>query len=399
MARQYSIKDENWLPYAKQDLLGYRNDAARLRAIVDSQPDCVKIVSRDYKLVDMNLAGLEMIDCYHMDEVRGADLFGVVDEEYHSVFKKSIDDAYAGKTTDVEFNITGLRGSKRRMSQHCAPIYNSEKSGEIIEAVAVSRDVTDQYEAYIALEEAKFMAERANNVKSNFLATMSHEFRTPLNAIIGFSEIIKSESFGKIGNDRYRDYIADIYESGHHLLDLINDVLDISEIEADKRILTKEMIDVDVFIQRCVSSLKVIAQRREVEINLDIEEDLPELFADRRSLKQVLNNLISNAIKFSTEKSAVLIKASHRRDHMVIKVCDEGIGIPEKDLRKITNPFFRGQEEAMIAAPGTGLGLSIVKSLVDAHGGTLMFESQEHIGTIATVTFPILCPISERKEY
>lgn len=389
MARHYSIRDKSWSPPEEKDALTYRNIAARLEAIVDSQPDCVKIVSQDYKLMEMNLIGLEMIDAGPIDTVRGADLMDVVDPEYHEVFKKSIDDAYAGKTTDVEFNITGLKGSKRRMSQHCAPIYNSDKPDEIIEAVAVSRDVTDQYEAYIALEEAKFLAERANAVKSSFLATMSHEFRTPLNAIIGFSEIIKDESFGELGNDKYKEYINDIYGSGRHLLELINEVLDISEIEADKRILSKEPTDVSELIDNCIGTLNVIAQRQGVDIKLEIEQGLPEIVVDRRSLKQILMNLISNAIKFSTEKSTVKVDVLKRDHHIVIKVKDEGIGIAEQHLKNITKPFFRGQEEAMITAPGTGLGLSIVKSLVDAHDGTLMFESQEYIGTTATVTLPI----------
>ena len=136
--------------------------------------------------------------------MRGASLFGVVDAEYPKIFKNSIDAAYQGKTTEVEFSITGLKGSKRHISQHTALIFDSEDPSKIIETVAVSRNITEQYENLTALGEAKRMAEQASKVKSNFLATMSHEFRTPLNAIIGFSEIIKSESFGEIGNKKIR---------------------------------------------------------------------------------------------------------------------------------------------------------------------------------------------------
>ncbi len=285
MAQRYTIKDKDWSPKDEKDILYYRNVAARLEAIVDSQPDCVKIVTRDYKLMEMNVTGLKMIDVEHIDEIRGSSILGIVDPEYQEAYKKSIDDAYEGKNTNVEFTITGLKGSKRRMSQHTAPIYDSEDPNKIIETVAVSRDITEQYDTMVALGDAKKMAEQASKVKSNFLATMSHEFRTPLNTIIGFSEIIKAESFGKIGNAKYAEYMEDIYNSGRHLLDLINDVLDISEIEADKRIIIKKDLVLGDLIAHSIATVKVLAEQNNVELIAEIEEGLPLLNADNRSVK------------------------------------------------------------------------------------------------------------------
>ena len=390
MAQHYSIKNRDWSPPEEKDILFYRNVAARLEAIVDSQPDCVKIVTRDYKLLEMNIAGLNMLDVNEIEAVRGTCLIDFVDPGYREIFKKSIDAAYAGKTTNVEFTITGLKGSKRRMSQHTAPIFDSEDPTKVVETVAVSRDVTEQYDNLNALAAAKMAAEQASKVKSNFLATMPHEFRTLLNAIIGFSEIIKTESFGEIGNKKYAEYMEDIYSSGRHLLDLINDVLDISEIEAEKRVIVKEDLDLGEFIHHAIGMVKVLAAQNNITITAEIEEEIPDLYADQRSIKQILFNLLSNAVKFTHAGDDVVVRAYHQDDKIILKVTDHGIGIPQDALQDLTRPFYRVQEDAIIAASGTGLGLSIVKSLVVAHQGELDIQSREHIGTTVSVSFPRL---------
>lgn len=392
MAQNYSKKDskkdKDWSPPKEKDILYYRNVAARLEAIVDSQPDCVKVVTRDYKLLEMNVAGLNMIDAGKIEDVRGECLTDIVDPDYKEIFKDSIDKAYDGITTNVEFSITGFKGSKRRMSQHTAPIFDSADPAKVIETVAVSRDITKQYESLLALDEAKKMAEQASKVKSNFLATMSHEFRTPLNAIIGFSEIIKSESFGKIGNTKYAEYMEDIYNSGRHLLELINDVLDISEIEADKRAILKVDTNLGELIGDIIGTVKILAEQNGITMSIKVDDDLPMLYADRRSINQILFNLLSNAIKFSPMGGEVKVSAFQQDHKIIMTVSDQGIGIPEYALENLTNPFYRVQEEAVIAAPGTGLGLSIVKSLIEAHQGELEIKSTEHIGTMVRVIFP-----------
>ncbi len=389
MARHYSAKILGGTSPDVDELNYYRNQAARFSAIVDSQPDCVKIVSQDYHLIDMNFAGLDMIDAQSIEEVRGANVLDLVDPGYHAAYKQSVDDVYAGKSSVCEFTITGLKGSKRRMSQHGAPIFNSDNPNEVIEMVAVTRDVSEQHDALMSLEGAKMVAEEANKVKSNFLATMSHEFRTPLNAILGFSEIIQSQSFGALGNDRYIDYVNDIHSSGRHLLDLINDVLDISEIEADKRVILKEEIDLEEIALHSLSTVNVLAEKKQIMISVNIAANLPTVYADRRSVKQILINLLSNAIKFSHDGGIVMLTVHAHEDRVKIAIKDEGVGITEENLRQITEPFFRGERDADIAAPGTGLGLSIVKSLLDAHNGKLQITSTEHVGTSVSISFPV----------
>ena len=370
----------------------YLVKAARMEAIIDAQPDCVKVIAEDYTLMDMNLTGLDMIGAPSVEMVRGVKVLGLVDPEYHDIYKQSVDQAYKGVGMEIEFAITGLNGVKRFMSQRSAPIFSSLDRTKVVEMVAVARDITEKHEDVVALERAKGLAEDASRVKSNFLATMSHEFRTPLNAILGFSEIIKTESFGKIGNVKYAEYIDDIHSSGRHLLDLINDVLDISEIEADKRVLLKEELDLEEVALHCLSTVNILAEKKQIMISVNIGANLPKIYGDRRSLKQILINLLSNAVKFSHEEGVVILSIFDDGNNVKIAIKDNGIGIASMDLANITKPFFRGQSEAEIAASGTGLGLSIVKSLVDAHNGDLKIESKEYVGTVVKLDFPIYSP-------
>ena len=184
--------------------------------------------------------------------------------------------------------------------------------------------------------------------------------------------------------------MEDIYSSGRHLLDLINDVLDISEIEAEKRVIVKEDLDLGEFIHHAIGMVKVLAAQNNITITAEIEEEIPDLYADQRSIKQILFNLLSNAVKFTHAGDDVVVRAYHQDDKIILKVTDHGIGIPQDALQDLTTPFYRVQEEAIIAASGTGLGLSIVKSLVVAHQGELDIQSREHIGTTVSVSFPRL---------
>ena len=389
MARHYSIRNYKQNEQSDDELVKYRNQAARLEAIVDSQPDCVKIVDPNYRLIEMNLVGLEMVEAVSIDEVRGGCVLDLIDEEYHEKYKESVDAAYRGETRNVEYVMTSLKGTKRRVSQHSAPIFNTDNPTEVIEMVAVTRDITDQHKGMVVLEEAKMLAEEASKVKSNFLATMSHEFRTPLNAILGFSEIMKMESFGPVENAKYLEYINDINNSGKHLLDLINDVLDISEIEAEKRIILKEETDLEEVALHCLSTVNILADKKQIMISVNIGANMPRIYADRRSIKQILINLLSNAIKFSPEGSLVTLSIHEDAGTVKVMVKDKGIGISETDLLEITEPFYRAEANAEIAAPGTGLGLSIVKSLIEAHDATLKIDSTLYVGTTVSLEFPV----------
>ena len=237
------------------------------------------------------------------------------------------------------------------------------------------------------LTRAKEEAEKANRSKSEFLATMSHEFRTPLNAILGFSEVMRVQFFGPMGSENYIEYANDIHESGQHLLVLINDVLDISAIEAGKRSLAKGDIDLDEVLNDCVRNIMPLADSGGVDLSCEIPDNLPSLYADRRSVIQIALNLLSNAIKFTGRNGKIVVSAMAAENYIAIKVTDTGVGISADRLPHVAEPFSQGHANPHVTQNGTGLGLSIVKSLVEAHDGELKIESVVGEGTAVTVTF------------
>jgi len=254
----------------------------------------------------------------------------------------------------------------------------------------VCRDVTERKKAEAALLAAKEEAELANRAKSEFLASMSHELRTPLNAIIGFSEIMNKEALGPIGSPEYRGYAGDIYASGQHLLALINDVLDISKIEAGGVDLEEENIDLAGTIRSCVTMIRERSVTGGVSLTTDIAEDpMPLLRADPRRLKQILINLMSNAVKFTQTGGTVAVKAWYNPDSgYVLQVIDTGIGIALDDIPKAMARFQQIDGNLNRKYEGTGLGLPLTKSLVELHGGSLGLQSQVGKGTTVTVRLP-----------
>jgi len=264
-----------------------------------------------------------------------------------------------------------------------------DEQGQVKEYQSVGRDITDRKRAEDALQAALAEAERANSTKSQFLATMSHEFRTPLNAILGFSEMLRGQYSGPLGADSYLEYADDIHSSGRHMLALVNDVLDISTIEAGKRALVKEIFAIDDVLKQCLRDVEKSANDNSINLVLELADDLPPLYADKRSVTQVIQNLLSNAIKFTDQNGSILISAGVTDGGMKILVKDTGIGIPADQLSNITEPFSQADSNPHRTQEGTGLGLSIVKSLVEVHDGTLEIASEFGKGTTVTVTFPV----------
>jgi signal transduction histidine kinase len=233
------------------------------------------------------------------------------------------------------------------------------------------------------------MAELANRAKSEFLANMSHELRTPLNAIIGFSELLTSEAFGQLGHPNYKEYATDIHGAGRHLLGLINDVLDVAKIEAGQLQLSERKIDLAAVIQSCFRMLSVRAAEAGVELQTDLPTDLPVLVGDEIRIKQILANLVSNAVKFTNQDGKVTVGVEVRPDNGInLRVEDTGIGIEESDLPRVLDRFGQVQTHYARNNEGTGLGLTLVQMLCEVHGGKFTLESQVGVGTVCTVIFP-----------
>ena len=248
-----------------------------------------------------------------------------------------------------------------------------------------ARQLVDLAEKYAS---EKTRAEAANRSKSEFLANMSHELRTPLNAIIGFSEIMGSGLFGELGSPKYKEYATDIHASGTHLLELINDILDMSKIEAGRMTLEAQPLDLAEVTEE---SLRLVSGRADLA-KVTIENELPQLpavNADKRAVKQVLLNLLSNAVKFTPAGGSIHLKGGTKDGVVTIAVEDTGIGIPASALPKIGRPFEQVESQHSKKHKGTGLGLALSRSLVELHGGTLTIESTEGVGTTVSFTLPV----------
>ncbi|HEY0220019.1 MAG TPA: HAMP domain-containing sensor histidine kinase [Afipia sp.] len=238
-------------------------------------------------------------------------------------------------------------------------------------------------------DEARHRAEAANVSKSRFLAQMSHELRTPLNAILGFSEVMKSEIFGAHAVAVYKDYSADIHNSGVHLLNLINEILDLSRIEAGRYELNEEPVSLAHVVADCHHLLKLRASSRNIAIHEMFEQDMPKLWGDERATRQIVLNLLSNSIKFTPQGGEIWLKAGWTASGgQYLSVKDNGPGIPDEEIPIVLASFGQGSNSIKSAEQGAGLGLPIAKSLIDMHGGTFTLKSKLRIGTEVIVTFP-----------
>ena len=273
--------------------------------------------------------------------------------------------------------------------------YRAEKDlliGELEQAKAIS-------------DESRRRAEEANLAKSRFLATMSHELRTPLNAILGFSEVMKSEMLGPLPNQQYKDYANDIHSSGQHLLNLINEILDLSRIEAGRHELNEEAVHLAFVVEECHHLLQLKARTKKISIIEQFEPKLPRVWADERAVRQVVLNLMSNAIKFTPTGGEITLKVGWTAGGgQYVAIKDTGPGVPEEEIPIVLSAFGQGSSAIQSAEPGTGLGLPIVQALIKMHGGSFDFRSKLREGTEVIVTFPrtrvmeALAPIDEEAE-
>jgi signal transduction histidine kinase len=262
--------------------------------------------------------------------------------------------------------------------------------------VTLYTDITDREAAEGKLTQAWAEAELGNRAKSEFLANMSHELRTPLNAIIGFSEVISSQILGPINGEKYLEYIGDIHSSGMHLLAIVNDVLDMSKIEAGKLELRRVPVDLRPVIAESIRMVGERARSRGIRVAVDKNVDDLTIVADERALKQITLNLLSNAVKFSRDKGEIAVHARTEDDgSLVLEIEDHGIGMTPEGIERALQPFGQINSTATRTQSGTGLGLPITKGLVEAHGGHLSIESSVGWGTVVRVVLPYFVSTAE----
>jgi len=310
----------------------------------------------------------------------------------HISERRTKDGGYVSVGTDItkiKLHEQKLVEGEKRQAQTINDLRTSQEALQL-----QTEQLADLAEKYA---EEKTRAEEANQAKSKFLANMSHELRTPLNAIIGFSEIMEAAMFGPLGAEKYNEYSRDIRESGEYLLDVINDILDMSKIEAGGIRLTPEEIDLDSVLADC---MRVVWQRAN-EKHLTLQSRVAPaigLKADRRSLKQITLNLLSNAVKFTPDGGAVSVRGHVRAGKVTIAIEDSGIGIPKDALYKLGRPFEQVESQLTKRHQGSGLGLAIAKSLTELHGGAMRIHSRLGKGTMVVVRLPIEAKLAPRTE-
>ena len=264
----------------------------------------------------------------------------------------------------------------------------TDDSGNLIETFGTLQDITAAKHAEERLRQAIEQAELASRSKSEFLANMSHELRTPLNAIMGFSELMTLETLGPIGNPSYGEYARDIFNSANHLLSIINDILDLSKLEADRYELEEEVVDLADCLTESIRVIEPRARAARQTVQLDVAAGVGPVLANARAVKQVLMNLLSNAVKFTPDEGSILVGLSGGEDGPRVEIADTGVGIGPKDLTNIFRPFVQADSSMIRRHEGTGLGLSLAKSLSDRMGAELTIESELGAGTVARLRFP-----------
>ncbi len=358
-----------------------------LRSVIDAVPAMVNAKDRDSRYVFMNRYQANLFGVTPMTAV-GKTAGELVGEDY-GAYTRAIDvEVLSTNTAKLNFEESWTAPDGRPFTLLTTKVPLRDETGKAAFVVTVSLDISErkiaEEERRVALERA----EEASRAKSEFLATISHELRTPLNAILGFADILSHQYMGPLGQTRYVEYANDIHASGRYLLDLVNDILDISTIEAGKRSLFKEAISVDETVGECARSVTAYAGHRRVKVSTMVARDLPPIYADRRAVKQILLNLLTNAVKFTPVGGRVSVAAAADDGVTVISVADTGTGIEESHIATLVKPFERGRHDPYVSRGGVGLGLAITRSLVELHDGTLEIDSELGKGTKVTVRLP-----------
>ena len=380
--REAALARSNELLGASEAL---RESEERYRKLVDMSPDGV-IVHTKGTIVFANAAVANVLGARSEDALIGVSMDSLIPPgEAERIRRRRVQVAQGEDVGLKESRILRLDGTEFPIELTAAPIPWEGRSSLLV----IIRDITERKTAERELQKNQQLAEAANNAKSEFLANMSHELRTPLNAVIGFSQMIRDQVYGEIGSPRYREFAGNIHDSGQHLLELINDILDLSKIEAGLDELEEQDVVVTEVIDAAMALVATRAGTGGISLERDVPGKLPQLRADQRKLKQILLNLISNGIKFTVRGGTVTVGA--RQDEgggMAIRIADTGIGMAPEDIPTAMSRFRQVDGELDRKFEGTGLGLPLTKELVEMHGGTLHLESEPGVGTVVTVLFP-----------
>ncbi|MGN8112728.1 PAS domain-containing protein [Labrys sp. 22185] len=364
--------------------------ADELQAVLDTATDGVVILDGQGRIVSINRSA-EALFGYEQREIIGKDLLLLFAPESHRAAFDYLDSLRSNGVASLLNDGREVIGRVRQGGS--VPLFmtigrlGSERTGEEAKRFcAVLRDVTSFKKAESELTAAKRQAEEASSQKSDFLAKISHEVRTPLNAIIGFAEVMMEERFGPMGNERYRSYARDIHTSGEHVISLVNDLLDLSKIEAGKLDLSFSSVNLNEVVQQSVSLMQPQASRDRIIIRMALAGNLPNVVADGRSMRQIVLNLLSNSIKFTQAGGQAIISTTlSERGEAVLRVRDTGVGMTERELAIAMEPF---RQVASTTLGGTGLGLPLTKALVEANRAAFTIQSTKNSGTLVEVTFP-----------
>lgn len=367
-----------------------RKSEEKFRLLADHANDLINICSLEGKYIYVS-PSIERLLGYRADEVINREISEFVHpDDLDQIFASNIKHiADNSAYVTYMYRIRHKSGHWEWM-EASASIMRDERSGKPLQISAVSRLITERVLHEQELTQARERAEKADRAKSDFLAHMSHEIRTPLNAVIGFAEVMRDQMFGPLGSPRYLEYTTDIYNSGTHLLALINDVLDISKVEAGNFELQEDRVELDTIIQTTLRLIKDRSDAKRILLTSRLH-DAPDLWCDRRVMVQVMLNLVGNAVKFTPDSGRITIESQLNSEGCLeITVTDTGVGIAAQDIPAVMLPFgqVRTRSDTAMAEPGTGLGLPLAKSFIEKHGGYFTLTSEPGIGTRATITLP-----------
>jgi PAS domain S-box-containing protein len=375
---------------AQASLDALRAEIAELTAILDTATDGVIVVDRAGRILSVNRSAQALFgyDAHELDGRSFAELFAPESIGTAIDYLDRLQSKGVAALLDDGNEIVGL---ERKGGLIPLFVTMGRLGDEGDKYCAVFRDITPWKKVEEELIAARRDAERASSAKSDFLAKISHEIRTPLNAIIGFSEVMMEERFGPIANERYRAYLKDIHASGGHLISLINDLLDLSKIEAGKLDLTFAGVALNDLTQQCVAIMQPQANRDRIIIRTSLSPKLPEIVADARSVRQIVLNLLSNSIKFTGAGGQVIVSTALADDgEVVLRVRDTGIGMSEKDIETALEPFRQIATSGRGGSGGTGLGLPLTKALAEANRAKFHIKSAPNAGTLVEIAFPAM---------